>query len=134
MENIISISKDMPEYGRVQKCMTAIAKADYSLVTREDFDAALDAVAKSVSEEYAIPYSEAYQSVLTGETGKALYDARAECPPTGAGPVMKSEGEAEAIAKAESMERDAARFSESYGVPLADARKQVADFYQQNQQ
>ena len=99
-------------------------------MTRADFDSALDSVAKSVAQEHAIPFAEAFQATVTGETDRTLYAGRESCPPTGTGPSPVIKRADEAIAKAAAIERDAEHLSTAYGVPMDQARKQVADFYQ----
>jgi hypothetical protein len=67
--------------------------------------------------------------MLESQQGRELYAAHATLPATGPGLVVKREDDA--IAKAETTERDTERYAAATGLDLATARRHVADYYRQ---
>jgi hypothetical protein len=126
-ENTFSFSKSMPNHDLVRKCLHAVKTMDYSNVTRQDFDDALDSVAEAVSKEHDISFADAYQAVTEGEQGGALYQAREAVPATGFGSTVQK---AQVISKSALIEKDAVYLNTAYGVDINEAREQVRAFYE----
>lgn len=123
-ENSVHLSKS--DQILISKIMSAVAKQDYSTITRDECDHAIEAAVRSIMSEGS-SLANAYQALMDDDIGKSLYAAREACPPIGTGAaVQKAE-----VSKAEEMERAAEHFSQAYNVPLEEARKSVADYYQQ---
>ncbi len=124
-DGVFPIRKDAPNSGTISRCLQAIQKQDFSAISRADIDGALDSIAKSLAAQEGIEYGEAFAAVLTGESGRALYQAREEIPVSGNGkPVAKYE-----VSKAEMMESEAQRYAEVFHVDISRARALVADYH-----
>jgi hypothetical protein len=121
-----AISKNHPAAALISKCVTAARSGNYSGLTRQEIDHVLDTVAKSVAEERGIDYQTAFEAVMSGPDGQALYQARELCPPEGEGGSVRKEE----LSKAELLEREAEHFAETYTVDIATARQFVASYYE----
>jgi len=126
--NTFSFSKNHPGYGLVAKCMNATRTQDFTGLTRADFDTAIDAVSKSLAAQENISYGDAVQALLSEEQGRALYSGREQCPAVGQGSAIQKHDAT--VNKAAEQERAAQQHSDRYGVPIEQARREVAQYYE----
>jgi hypothetical protein len=110
----------------ISKCCQAVKNRDYSGLTREDCDRAIESVAKAIARDGSVSMESTYQVLQEDDLGKVLYQAREECPALGTGgPVEKFE-----LSNAERQEKAARQFAERYNVSLEEARTEVAAYFQ----
>lgn len=126
--NSFAITKEMSNYALVAKCLHAARSGSAAGISRNDIDAALDSIAKGISDANDISYTDAYELMMDGD-GAQLYALRELCPAEGVAPAIQKQDDA--VSKAAERERAAVQLHERYGMDLATARQQVHDYYRQ---